>query len=269
MNMRCYVGFDDTDTLGSDRGTGKLVRWFEKVLPHGCRLWGVVRQQLLVDPRIPYTSHNSSACAVVDCPNPAFLGPLTEAAVDHIKTYALPGSDPGLCVASESGGYLPDLTCFGLECTHRVVTQQDALRAAGSAHLSGHGGTSDGIIGAAAAVGLTIYGWSGRFIEFGGLRSFPSVVSVGALEQAGIHVISLDRDAQVPCRDDMVETSGWLRPRLLGGRAVLLVMAKGEHLWESIGRKRGNKEKEGAHNGRENFLPGTGKGRGRQETTAV
>jgi hypothetical protein len=66
--MRVYVGFDDTDTATADRGTGKLARWFEKELPEGCRLWGVVRQQLLLDDAIPYTSHNSSACAVLECP---------------------------------------------------------------------------------------------------------------------------------------------------------------------------------------------------------
>ena len=67
--MRVYVCFDDTDNLGAPRGTGKLVRWFEDELPDGCELWGVVRQQLLVHPDIPYTSHNSSACAVVETPD--------------------------------------------------------------------------------------------------------------------------------------------------------------------------------------------------------
>jgi hypothetical protein len=47
-------------------GTGKIARRFEDIMPEGCRMWGVVRQQLLVDERIPYTSHNSSACVVVD-----------------------------------------------------------------------------------------------------------------------------------------------------------------------------------------------------------
>jgi molybdenum storage protein len=43
--MRVYVCFDDTDTIDADRSTGKLARWFEKSLPEGCGLWGVVRQQ--------------------------------------------------------------------------------------------------------------------------------------------------------------------------------------------------------------------------------
>jgi hypothetical protein len=139
---------------------------------------------------------------------------------------------------------LPELTRFGLECTREIVTQRDAMKAANGAHLSGYGGTNDGIIGAAAAVGLTAHGWSGRFIEFGGLRSFPSIISVGSLEGAGIGVISLDRDAQVPAPDDLVDTSGWLRPHLLGGRAILPVMPKGPRLWESIGKKRSKMKEE-------------------------
>jgi len=250
--MRVYFGFDDTDTLDADRGTGKLARWFERALPEGCRLWGVVRQQLLVDPAIPYTSHNSSACAVVDCTDPSCIRYLVDVAVRHIGTYALPGSDPGLCVVSDAD---PGLASFGLACTNRIMTQKDAMKAVNGAHLSGHGGTNDGIIGAAAAVGLTTYGWSGRLIEYGGLRDLPPVLSVGALEESGIGVISIDRDAQVPAHDDIVETFGWLRPRLLGGRAVLIVAAKGRHLWESIGKKRSKEKKEGAQDARQNILP--------------
>ena len=64
--MRIYIGFDDTDVVGADRGTGKLARWFENKLPDGCHLWGVVRQQFPQDERIPFTANNSSACVVVD-----------------------------------------------------------------------------------------------------------------------------------------------------------------------------------------------------------
>ena len=71
--MRVYIGFDDTDNITADRGTGKLARWFENELPEGCRVEGVVRQQLLVDDRIPYTSHNSSACVMVDAPDASWL----------------------------------------------------------------------------------------------------------------------------------------------------------------------------------------------------
>jgi hypothetical protein len=240
--MLVYVGFDDTDTIEAGRGTGKLARWFEKDLPEGCRLWGVVRQQLLVDDAIPYTSHNSSACAVLECPEQMSLEVLTAKAVAFIERHFIEGSDPGLCIVQERDPMLPALILFGQECAKRVVTQSQALATA-DGHLSGLGGTNDGIIGAAAAVGLTAYGWSGRFIEFGGLREFPSAVSVEALNRAGIHVVSIDRDAHVLASGDIVETSGWLRPHLWAGQPVLPVMPADSGRWASLGGKRPNTRK--------------------------
>jgi len=236
--MRVYVGFDDTDNKDADRGTGKLARWFEKGLPKGCSLWGVVRQQLLVHDDIPYTSHNSSACVVVDMPDESLLDQLTRKAIEHVERYSFDGSDPGVCVACRGDSTMPELTEFGRRCTREVVTQSDAMQAASGVHLSGHGGTNDGIIGAAAAVGLTGSGWSGRLIEFNGLRKFPDVVPVADLERSDIMVVSLDRNAQVPAPEDLVHTNGWLRPRLWGNRAVLSAIATDNGNWKSLGKKR-------------------------------
>lgn len=242
--MRVYIGFDDTDVVNSDYGTGKVARRFEKALPSGCKIWGVVRQQLLVDPAILYTSHNSSACVVVDCQDKSCIEDLKSAAITHIEAMSLPGSDPGLCLVVEGDKALTALETFGVLCTAKVVTQQDAIKATGGAHLSGHGGTNDGVIGAAAAVGLTASGWSGRFIEYSGLRDFSEQVAVSTLLQKNIRVISLDRDACCPRPEDMVNTKGWLRPRLWGNEAVLPVKPAGNSLWESLGEKRNpNKKK--------------------------
>ena len=236
--MRVYVGFDDTDVLGSAIGTGKLARRYEQIIPMACKVWGIVRQQLLVDPAIPYTSHNSSACVIVDCPDSSFIETLKSTAITHIEAMALPGSDPGLCVVSEGSPVLPALESFGLLCTAKVVSQSDAMQAVGSAHLSGHGGTNDGIIGAAAAVGLTASGWCGRFIEYSDLRAFPDLVAVSELIQKGMRVVSTDRDACCPHPGDMVKTKGWLRPRLWGHEVVLPVQPFSPGRWESLGEKR-------------------------------
>jgi hypothetical protein len=116
------------------------------------------------------------------------------------------------------------------------VTQEEALQAASRVHLSGHGGTNDGIIGAVAAVGLTAYGWGGRFIEFGRLRDFDKEVYVSDIERTGIRVVSIDRDAQIPAPEDLVMTGGWLRPRLWGGRPILPVTKNHDH-WVTVGKK--------------------------------
>ena len=241
--MRVFIGFDDTDILGADIGTGKVARHYERLIPTSCKVWGVIRQQLLVDPAIPYTSHNSSACVVVDCNDPAFEEDLLKIAIEHLERMAVPGSDPGLCFVRADHPTISELQNFGLKCTRQIVTQREAIQAASTIHLSGHGGTHDGIIGAAAAVGLTVSGWSGRFIEFSGLRDFPDPVSVLSLMQKGIRVVSLDRDACQPRPEDEVHTKDWLRPRLWGGQAVLPVNPSGPGRWESVGEKR-NQDKQ-------------------------
>jgi hypothetical protein len=236
--MKVYFGFDDTDNRDSLYGTGKLVRWFLKKIPEDCRCLGVARQQLLVCDGIPYTSHNSSACLIMEIPDPTVLNHIIEEAVSHIETYAAVGSDPGLCVATERDAALDDIIEFGRHCTRTITTQKQALESARRLHLSGHGGTNDGIIGAAAAVGLTLYGWSGRFIEWGNLRDWPRQTTVAELKSTGIDVLSIDRNAMMPARDDIVITNDWLRPRLIGHRPVLLVKPQGQSEWANIDSKR-------------------------------
>ena len=246
VTMRFYIGLDDTDTVDSDWGTGKLARGVESQLPVGYRLWGVVRQQLLIDDAIPYTTHNSSACAIVESPEGASMDELISRAVAHIERNFIPGSDPGLCVAPDDAQpALSSLIRFGQLCTQTIVTREDAILAASGAHLSGHGGTDDGMIGAAAAVGLTAYGWAGRFIEFGRLRDFLERVRVCDLEKSGMVVVSVGRDAEKPGPEDLVNTKGWLRPRLWGGRPVLPLIPGGRNFWETVEERKERRRKKG------------------------
>ena len=66
--MHVLLGLDDTDILGHKPGTGRLARDLAAHLADTfpVRAAGVVRHQLLVDPRIPYTSHNSPACVILE-----------------------------------------------------------------------------------------------------------------------------------------------------------------------------------------------------------
>lgn len=235
--MRVFVGFDDTDAAGADRGTGKLARWFENRLPEGVRMWGAVRQQLPVLEGIPYTSHNSSACLILESEDPVRLDDIIDRAAAHILENFIEGSDPGLCVVPAGSPSIEALMAFGREASNRIVSQKEAMQAVNGEHLSGHGGTNDGIIGAAAGVGLTMSGWSGRFIEFNDLRQYDMRVSVHALEANGIQVLSVDRNAMVPGRDDVVDTRDWLRPRLWGFRPILPVRNIGAGCWQSLGGK--------------------------------
>ena len=239
--MKIYLCLDDTDTKDSNRGTGRLARWFGAALPTGVKLEGIVRQQLPRLPGIPFTSNNSSACVVLQAPEGYDTASLIDRAADHIAAHFIEGSDPGLClVTEEQPEVLNRLLGFARSASSRVVTQREAHEAAVGAHLSGHGGTEDGVIGAAAGVGLTVDGWHGRFIELASvdLRALPDLVTVATLEMAGIRVLGIDRDALMAAPDHDVVTHGWVRPRLWGGGPVLAVTRIDEDRWEVVGNKR-------------------------------
>lgn len=239
--MRAYVCFDDTDTLDCGRGTGKLGRWMADRLPEGFSSWGVVRQQLLVHPDIPMTSHNSSACAVLDIPDASFVPILIDLGTAIIEENFFEGSDPGLCVATEEDvEALQRLVAFGHLAAVQVTDKAAAREAAAGIHLSEHGGTGGGIIGAAAGVGLSHDGWSGRLIEYKHpLREFARESGVADLIAADMLVLAVDRNVGVPRPGDIVDTQNWLRPRIWGGRAAVPVRWASEGRWEAIAHRPG------------------------------
>lgn len=232
-----YLGFDDTDTKTSPKGTGRTIRDFCNGLGQGHRLLAVLRHQLPRLPEIPYTSNNSSACAVLELASPELARPLFDAAAEFLARETPEGSDPGVCLASRDAVGQP-LVDFALSCNAAKVDQAKAMAATAGVFLAGVGGTCDGIIGAAAAVGLTRHGWCGRFIELGAMRDLPDLVGVDALEALGIQVVSVDRDPLIPLAPDVVATGGWLRPSLWAGRPVLQVRAAGPGRWSTALEKR-------------------------------
>lgn len=235
--MLFYIGIDDTDTLESAKGTGRLAREFAASLNDGARVVGVLRHQLPRLEGVPYTSNNSSACVVLEIANGETAADLAGKAAGFVLDGFVDGSDPGVCaVAADSVG--DGLIDFALDATGRVVGQKAAMRAAAGAELAGLGGTNDGIIGAAAAVGLTAYGWCGRFIEYGRLRSLSGPLTIGDLAEAGIMAVSVDRDPLVPRPGDRLENAGWIRPSLWSGRPVLQVVSVSPGVWRAAHQKR-------------------------------
>ena len=224
-----YIGLDDTDNLDS-RGTGRLAREIASDLGRDYRVMGVTRHQLLVDPRIPYTSHNSSAAIGLEDAGKVDLVELFE----RVKTLMLAGfvygSDPGLCVASEDAASA--LTGFGRRAQHDVLSQAEA-RALAEAHnvmLAGLGGSQDGVIGALSAVGLAASGEDGRYLLVGHSRDLSGLQEVSAVLHAGISAV-LTLDGQ-PVDHGLVQSEK-LRPARRGGQPVLLVEWQNDH-WQPL-----------------------------------
>lgn len=241
------IGIDDTDNQYSP-GTGRRARALLIELA-GAGLGtaaGATRHQLLVDDRIPYTSHNSSACLAWRSAgaNPqAVLADVIELAGRFLERVCPPDADPGLAVAIPSRVEKAPLVDFGRRAKREVLHTSLArdLAAATGVHLSGHGGTHDGVLGALAAVGLHLSGNDGLFISLPGLYELPPQTSFEEL----CALIPLDyaHDGRQgkPRAGDLIELGDWVHPVLLGGRTVLLLeppaeRADGRRVWRTAPR---------------------------------
>lgn len=230
--MRIFLGIDDTDEKGATLGTDRLARMMEHALPAGASLVGTVGHQLCGE--VAGTSTNMATCAVVDCPPEILLPDLFHSALAYVSEHASPNSSPGLVAATKAS---PALLEFAQNASWRRM-QDSELTAALDNTVWAKVRDGRGLVGAAAAVGLTAGGWWGRWLEYRGLHSFPQQIPVSDLVARGIRVVSLDRDAEVPCPSDWVDVRDYVRPHLLGGIAVILVTRKDRHLWESLSIRR-------------------------------
>ncbi|MCL4488267.1 MAG: ABC transporter substrate-binding protein [Chloroflexi bacterium] len=214
-----YIGLDDTDNKTS-RGTGNLARAVAASLSVSYQVRGVTRHQLLVDPRVPYTSHNS--CNVVHLLADGNVDLV--ALADQVEAVMLadfqPGSDPGLCVART---LTSEMIAFGHRAKTELLRQAEAREIAerNGCVLRGLGGTQDGVIGALAGVGLAATGEDGRFVLVGRSRELAGVQSVQAILEHGIAAVRTSEGAAL--QTGLVETGGKLRPALRGNQAVLVV----------------------------------------------
>lgn len=180
------VCIDDTDMPGT-KGTGWLVQALCEELgqKYSAQTSAISRHQLYVHEDIPYTSHNSSMCFELvlkeSDPNPviAFMS-------HYLETRCQKGSDPGLCVAAMDDSLdRSALIEFGRNAKKAVSSKKaayDLARKAGI-HLSEHGGTGQGVVGAIAGVGLWLYGNDGRYRGWFHLGEPGEVVSVAHLCQ--------------------------------------------------------------------------------------
>jgi hypothetical protein len=144
------------------------------------------------------------------------LSDIIQFAKEYLQKASAPGSDPGLCVAVEKASLdRQALIDFCLKAKRTVFTKQDAYSLAQrtGVHLSEHGGTGDGIVGALAGIGLRLHGSDGRFrgwlnlgkagqtLSHKHLRSHPDVD--GVVDDEGN---DLPEDALITCADEKIKT---------------------------------------------------------------
>jgi hypothetical protein len=181
-----------------------------------------------------------------------FTADVEEGALDKIIAHAsdflaresAEGSDPGLCVAVidnllDQGGLLH----FGRRAKQEVLTKDQAYEAARltGVHLSEHGGTGHGVIGALAGAGLRLGGNDGRLKGWLDVATVNGAVTVAELlEHPHVNAVRTLDGTEVH-GEDLVKMGEKAKTVLLDGMAVLLVSAArgdaGGAPWQTVPRQ--------------------------------
>jgi len=239
--MEILVSIDDTDNLESP-GTGHLAEILRKDIEqlYGGKTSRITRHQLLVSPEIPYTSHNSAMCFKVDM-DIKHVEELTVYAGNFLEKNSAQGSDPGLCVIVLD--HITDkekLIGFGLDATKSVLTKEDAVKLAEelNIHLSEHGGTGGGIIGALSGAGLRLSGNNGRFKGWLQVKETDRKITVEKLlSDYDIEEVK-DICGKITHPSDIITLDERIKTVLLDGRSVLPVkkIKDTDSCWTNLSR---------------------------------
>lgn len=222
--MIYLVGIDDTDNLES-RGTGYTGRTMgEQITSLGLGVCGgISRHQLLFDPRVPYTSHNSSLCLEIESESPEEMWNFM---IEFLLKACAPGSDCGLCMV-EKDKISPAIIEWGQTAKRDLVKQSDAFALAEKEkiRLVGLTGNHDGVIGSMAAVGLRASGNDGRFVSLKGtdVRLITGIKSPAEIKNlVHLHRV-LTSDGEIVDEHSSLSLDGWLRPVHRDGLITLIV----------------------------------------------
>lgn len=227
--MHVLVCIDDTDSLECKgfKGTGDLAQKISMAIEeYG---WGkckrVTRHQLLLHEDIPYTSHNSSMCFEADI-DENHLNSVINFGSKFLSTESEPSADPGLCVAVIDQLTDPEaLIQFGYMAKQVVLKKEDAYSLAQrlGIHLSEHGGTGQGVIGALAGAGLRLGGNDGWFKDKISIENPGECMTVSQLcKFSGAEYIK-NLDGIILDESEIVMLGKMVKLTLSKGKAVVLV----------------------------------------------
>lgn len=235
--MEIIFAIDDTDMPGT-KGTGWLVQEIAEDLS---KLgWGefsaISRHQLFVHEDVPYTSHNSSMCCQLKINPNNSISDLTAILIEKIIERSIPGSDPGLCLTpldSLDKNKINALIEFGKRAKREVLNKDLAYELAKKLdiHLSEHGGTGDGIIGAISGVGLRLAGDDGRYRGWYHLGTSGSTVSIKEInEKIPLLEGIFTEDGKELVDDDLVIEIGSDKIKTIrrAGKQILLLKNSGD-----------------------------------------
>lgn len=224
--MHLFISIDDTDNLESP-GTGAVAEEMAALLStrFNATCTAVSRHQLFFNEAIPYTSHNSAMCFEAEVADVTLAEILPSLQAFLAKTSA-PGSDPGLCVLVKDKLRAPQrLIDFGKRAKQEVLSKAQAYHTAKQCgvHLSEHGGTGLGVIGALAGVGLRLDGNDGRYkgwMQVG--MNQDNMLVEALLSHRGIDQV-MTVDGCTLTKEDEVFITDRVKTVRVQGQSVLLV----------------------------------------------
>jgi len=236
------VCIDDTDNIDS-RGTGELAAILAATIEEKC--WGkatpVTRHQLLIHPDIEYTSHNSSMCFEAEI-EPEYLADITRFSMDFLVNESAEGSDPGLCIVPlDTLKDKQDLINFGRNAKKNVLSKETAYDLAEKLdiHLSEHGGTGIGIIGALAGTGLRLSGNDGRFRGHFIIDRKNDIVSVDQIKKQ-THVKCVKTiDGDFLSDEEQIRLGNKVKAVMLENKSTLMVYKNLEEpdVWQTCSKQ--------------------------------
>ncbi|MCK9487344.1 MAG: hypothetical protein M0R73_11710 [Dehalococcoidia bacterium] len=239
ISEQFIIGIDDTDGPGCE-GTGALVRALAAEVESAGwgRSLGVTRHALMQSDKVAATGENFAYALVIETTRSVL--DLEDDVVDFVRAHASREADPGVALASRHSD-VPHILAFGRRAQTEVMRLDWAQTFSTESNVSlrSLGQKRLGSIGALAAAGLRAGGGDGRFIDLAGIREVEGVITAGEVrERLGIETV-LDEDGEPLDRDDPVETFGWLRPRLEGGKPVLHTRRTSEdrHRFQVVDRR--------------------------------
>lgn len=232
--MKVLICVDDTDSLDKAISTGKVADYIKESIENNklgiCD--EITRHQLLIHPDIPYTSHNSSMCLEADIEE-GNEDEIIKNASDIIVNYMAKEADPGFCLCALNKltqDNMNKLIAFGQLAQKEVVTKEAAYSLAKELgiHLSEHGGTGQGVIGALAGVGLRLSGNDGRYkgqIKIKASRK-DGLVSAGEIcTQAGAAAVR-DMQENILDKDQLIELGKYAKAVLMNHKKVVVVASQ-------------------------------------------
>ena len=240
--MKILISIDDTDDIGT-KGTGEILEDLctELTQKFNGKFSRVTRHQLLIHEDIKYTSHNSSMCCEGIIEKHQFEE-IKENAASYLKANSAQNSDPGLCVIrceDISEAEREKIIDWGIRAKNEVLTKHGAyaLASGSGIHLSEHGGTGDGIIGALAGAGLRLTGHDGRFKGKFDMKTNNGSLSVKEIEESQLIDKVMDEKFNPLNPEEKVLLGDKIKTVMYDHRSVLLVRKNSDGIWVNLSRK--------------------------------